>query len=115
MFVTRKRRTALAFWMIVIRDMLEDRVIGGFVYVPVIDISQTGCNGIRLEMQEGTVTCHINKQLVVELHASHTSFSMLRLISRGVEGRGREGKERKRSGVGGVSRFRAPLLLRRMM
>ena len=61
--------------MIVIRDMLKERVGGRFVYVPMIDISQTGCDGIRLEVQEGTFTYHIDKQLVAELHTLHTSFS----------------------------------------
>lgn len=82
--------------MVVIRDMLEERVGGGFVYVPMIGISQTGCDRIRLKVQEGTFMCHMDEQLVAELHALHTSFSMHRhrlFISRRVEG--------KRSGVGG--------------
>lgn len=45
--------------MIEQRDILKERVGGGFVFVPMIDISQTGWDGIRSEVQEGTFAHHI--------------------------------------------------------
>ena len=37
--------------MTVIRDMLDERIVGGFVYPLAIDISETGFEGIHFEVR----------------------------------------------------------------
>ena len=52
---TTRRRVAPAFRTRVIQDILDKRVVGGFVYVAMIDMSQTGFDVIHLEVREGNL------------------------------------------------------------